>query len=152
MEHVIKSATVPYTAAQLYALVNDIKKYPEFLPWCDASEIKEEKEGEIIASMTLSKGGICRTFITRNTLSLNSRIEMELVDGPLKHLDGVWKFTENDNHECEVQVDITYALHKSLISIIIIGPLFRHITNKLLDAFVQRAHEVYGIPEMKTPG
>ncbi len=148
MKHVTKSATVPHTAASLYNLVNDINKYPEFLPWCSASKITSQHSNEIVASMTLHKGGLQKSFTTRNELIPYHRIEMHLINGPFKHLYGLWTFEEDNKHHCKVQIDITYAFDNTLIAMMI-GPVFNRIANTLLDAFVQRAHEVCDISTIK---
>lgn len=142
MEHVIKSATLPYTAQSMYDLVNDITNYPEFLPWCQAAKIIERHDHEITASLTLSKGGVHKSFTTRNELTPHKQIEMHLVNGPFKHLHGLWQFTETDASHCHIQVDLSYAFDSRIIAMMI-GPVFGHIANTLLQAFIDRAHELH---------
>lgn len=141
MEHVTRSETVPYPAKAVYDLVNDIQKYPEFLPWCTAAKIHSQHENEIVASLTLSKSGIHKSFTTRNELVPCKRIEMHLVNGPFKHLYGLWTFQEDEQQHCTVKVDISYAFDSRIIAMMV-GPVFNRIANTLLEAFVERAHQV----------
>ena len=94
MEVVHRTARVPYSTQQMYALVNDIEAYPEFLPWCVAAHVESRTDEEIIAGLTLEKGGVRKRFTTRNVLDHGSKLEMHLVEGPFKHLYGVWTFVD----------------------------------------------------------
>jgi len=142
METVSKSETIPYSAKAMYSLVNDVESYPEFLPWCHAVQIHNQDEQEVTASLTLSKGGINKSFTTRNELTPHSHMEMHLVEGPFKHLHGIWNFEEVDNGHCHVSVDITYDFNSRIMAMML-GPVFHHIADTLLKAFVTRAHELH---------
>src|SRR5690606_21261186 len=90
--HIQRSALLPYPAQALYDLVNDVASYPEFLPWCSASEVLESSEAQMRASLTVAKGGISQRFITRNQLVPGESIVMELEQGPFRQLHGIWHF------------------------------------------------------------
>ena len=142
MEHVKKSAILPYSAKAMYDLVNDIEQYPQFLPWCSAAKIHSREDHEITASLTLKKGGLHKSFTTRNELMPHRQIEMHLINGPFKHLYGLWLFQETDAGHCCISVDISYSFDSRIMAMMI-GPVFGHIANTLLSAFVEQAHEAH---------
>src|SRR5579883_1712992 len=93
-----RSAIVPYTTHQMFALVNGIEDYPRFLPWCHSSEILSRTEEEVVATLEINWKGIHKNFTTRNRLKPYERVEINLVNGPLKHMEGIWHFHELDTH------------------------------------------------------
>ncbi len=98
MKQVSRSALVSFSAEQMFDLVNDVAKYPEFLPGCSGSKVIESSENAMVASVDVSKAGISKTFTTSNELVSGSAILMKLVDGPFKTLQGGWHFTPLDEH------------------------------------------------------
>ena len=92
MKVVERSAIVPFSAAQMFNLVNDVARYPEFLPWCIGAEVEELAADERVASLKVSRGLLRTEFTTRNRLSLDREILMSLVDGPFRDLKGHWRF------------------------------------------------------------
>jgi ribosome-associated toxin RatA of RatAB toxin-antitoxin module len=126
----------------MYALVNDIESYPEFVPWCSKSTSKEISVTEKEAALYFSRGAIKTSFTTRNTLSLNKRIELHLVDGPFSQLQGVWQFTDIDDQGSRVQLDVDFELSSRLLKIAL-ESFFNQICDRLVTSFVQRASEVY---------
>ena len=92
MQVVERSAIVSFTPAQMFALVNDVARYPEFLPWCVGARIVDSSEGERLASVRIARGVLRAEFTTRNTLQRDAQILMQLVEGPFKHLQGLWRF------------------------------------------------------------
>lgn len=134
-------AVVPYTPAQMYDLVNDIAAYPDFLEWCARSEVISHNEHEISASLFLQVAGMEKSFTTRNSLHKNKMIEMRLVDGPFKHLEGFWRF-ESHLEGTEVSLDMEFEFISSWLNFAI-EPLFCKIASSLVNAFSQRAKEVY---------
>lgn len=147
MKRIQKSALVPYTAQEMYELVNDSARYPEFLPWCTGARVLKEQDGERWASLDLSKAGIAKSFTTVNRLFPGERIEMRLADGPFKHLAGAWRFTPlvQDGRDlgCKVELDLSFEFAGGLVSMAF-GPVFSQIAGTLVDAFQQRARSVYG--------
>lgn len=145
MSTVSRSALVPYAPARMYALVNDVASYPEFLPWCAASEVLEEKPGMMLARLHLSWGGMRKTFTTRNRLQPGKMIEIRLVDGPFHHLEGFWRFIPlgDDGEACKVALDLEFDFSTPLMAVAF-GPVFTQIANTFVDSFTRRARQVYG--------
>lgn len=143
MTTISKSALVPYSAAQIFALVDDVKAYPEFLPWCGGAKELSRSEDEVRASVEISHSGLNKSFTTRNLLKPDKMIEMSLVDGPFKHLHGFWRFDSLAEDACKVSLDLEYEFSSKLVGLAI-GPVFGKIANTLVDSFCQRAEAVYG--------
>jgi len=142
---VSRQALVPYSPAQIYALINDVAAYPEFLPWCEAARVLAAGEDEIVAEVTFAKGMARASFTTRNRLQKDKMVEMQLVNGPFRHLHGFWRLTPlgDDGQGCRINLDLEFELKNALLSATL-GPVFNHIANSLVDAFVSRARAVYG--------
>lgn len=143
MPVISKSALVPYSAAEMFALVNDIPAYPDFLPWCGDSEILASNEDEIRAKVQLSRSGIKKSFTTLNRLQKDKMIEMRLVEGPFQHLEGFWRFEPLNDMACKVMFDIEFEFSSKILALTV-GPVFSQITSTLVDAFTKRAVEIYG--------
>jgi len=143
LQTVSKSARVPYAASDMYALVADVEEYPDFLPWCRAARIVEPGEDSIEARLEIGRGPIRKSFTTRNVMTRDSRIDIELVDGPFKHLQGCWRFVNQDGAGCRVLLDLEFELSNALLRRTL-GPLFSEIANSMVDAFCQRARALYG--------
>lgn len=134
---------MPYTANQMFELVNDTESYPRFLPWCHSSTILTETDREVVATIEIAWKGIRKSFTTKNILTPYTSIDIELVNGPLKHLEGIWRFQELNQHACKVVLELEFAFTGGLIDHFF-QPVFQHIANTLVDSFVKRAAEVYG--------
>ncbi len=143
MPVVNRSALVPYSAAQMYALVDDIERYPEFLPWCRSAREWSRNEDEVKASLEMQRGPLHKTFTTQNRLQPGKMIEMRLVDGPFRHLEGFWRFSALDEHASRVALDLEYEFSSHLLQLAI-GPVFSQIANTLVDAFCERARFLHG--------
>ena len=138
-----KFALVPYTPAQMYALVDDIEAYPEFLPWCKSTRVLSRTEDEVRATIELSKGGVEKAFTTCNRNQKNKMIQMRLVEGPFKQLEGFWRFDALGDDGCKVSLDLEFEFASRMLGMVI-GPVFSQIANSLVDSFQQRAVDVYG--------
>lgn len=138
-----RSALLPFPAQALYDLVNDVASYPQFLPWCSASEILEASETYMLASLEVAKGGIGQRFVTRNVLLPGQRIEMNLQEGPFTSLNGVWEFKALGEKACKISLDLTFDYAGPLVRATL-GPLFNQAANTMVDAFCQRAKQLYG--------
>ncbi|HLV18356.1 MAG TPA: type II toxin-antitoxin system RatA family toxin [Pseudomonas sp.] len=141
--HIQRSALLPYPAQALYDLVNDVASYPEFLPWCSASEVLESSEAQMRASLTVAKGGISQRFITRNQLVPGESIVMELEQGPFRQLHGIWHFKALTDKACKISLDLSFDYDGPLIKATL-GPLFNQAANTMVDAFCQRAKQLHG--------
>ncbi|MDH5231011.1 MAG: type II toxin-antitoxin system RatA family toxin [Gammaproteobacteria bacterium] len=142
MQSIKRSALVPYSAAQMFAIVDDIEAYPEFLPWCKSTNILEREQSQVRASIELCKAGIHKTFTTLNRHLPGECIEMNLVDGPFKHLHGQWQFQAMNETACKILFDIEFEFSSGLLNKTL-GPVFGQICNSLVEAFIQRARSLY---------
>lgn len=143
MTTIHKSALVPYSAEQMYDLVNDFKKYPDFLPWCGGAKEISRSDNEVEASLDIAHSGVHKSFTTRNRLEPNQSIEMHLVEGPFKYLNGTWRFEKLGDAGSKVGLDLEFEFSNKLLGMTF-GPLFSKIASSLVDAFIQRAQKVYG--------
>lgn len=143
MSSIQREVVVPFTAQQMYDLVNDIPSYPHFLPYCQSSQVLKETKDEVHASLTLAKGGFAKSFTTCNRLEWGKRIEVTLINGPFRYLEGFWHFENKATGGSEIRLALTFELAGGLINMAF-EPLFIHAANKLVDAFYNRAKEVYG--------
>jgi len=143
MTEISKMTVVPYTPEEMYVLVNDIESYPAFLPWCTAAKIFNQKEESMTATLSLALGKIKQSFTTENTMQDGSRIDMQLIDGPFKHLSGYWKFNLEDEHSCHIQLHMNFEFKNKIIKHTL-GKAFYKVMDSLVDSFVQRAQQVYG--------
>lgn len=143
MPTIERTELVVHTAAQMYDLVNDVEKYPEFLPWCSDSQILEQDEDTIHASVTVAGAGLHKTFTTLNRLQKHKMIEIRLVDGPFHHLEGFWLFEPLEEGGSSITVDMEFEFSGSLLDFAF-GPIFHQVSSSMVDAFCQRADSLYG--------
>lgn len=143
MSVINRNALVPYTPAEMFMLVDNIEAYPEFLPWCKAARVLSRDEDEVRASLNLARGGIDKSFTTCNRLQKNKMIEIRLVEGPFRHLEGFWRFDAVGEGACKVSMDLDFEFSNKLVGFAM-GPVFTQIVNTLVDSFCKRAVEVYG--------
>lgn len=144
MNVINRSATVAYSSRQMFELVNSIDEYPRFLPWCAASRVLHQDDKEIEAALDITWSGIHKSFTTRNHLHPYERIEITLVHGPFRHLEGRWIFTPLDEGGCKVDLVLEFELAGGFIDRLF-QPIFHHIANSLVDLFSKRAVEIYGV-------
>ena len=142
MPQVNRSALVMFSAQQMYDLVNDVAAYPQFLPGCVGSRIVSDEESVMVASVDVSKAGIKKTFTTRNTLIENERVDMQLVDGPFKLLQGGWSFLALDDNACKVNLDLEFEFDNKLAEFAF-GKVFKELAGNMVTAFSERAKVVY---------
>ncbi len=141
MKKVERSALMPYSAKQMFAVVDDVATYPEFLPWCVDSEIIEDTPGEMVACLSLSKGALKQRFTTRNQKVANE-IFMSLVEGPFSDLQGHWRFTQLGEDGCKIEMSLSFDFDSQLMNKTL-GRVFETAADKLVDAFCQRADKLY---------
>ncbi len=142
MPQVRRSALVSFSATQMYDLVNDVDKYPEFLPGCSGATILSQDSDSMVASVNVAKAGISKTFTTSNSLIEGACILMELVDGPFRSLKGGWYFTPLDESACKVELKLDFEFSSKLIELAF-GKIFSELTNNMVKAFTLRAKQVY---------
>jgi ribosome-associated toxin RatA of RatAB toxin-antitoxin module len=145
MKSVQRSVLIWYSAEEMFALVTDVAKYCEFLPWCDRSNVIALEPDGMKAEVGIHFSGIHQTFTTRNTHVPGREVRMKLVEGPFSNLDGCWKFQPlgEGQRACKVSLELHYAF-KSTTLATLVGPVFDRIAGNLVDAFVKRAEQVYG--------
>jgi ribosome-associated toxin RatA of RatAB toxin-antitoxin module len=137
-----RQALVPFSAAQLYALVSDFERYPEFLPWCTGARLLSRDGDALVAQLDLARGGLRSSFTTRNTLVVDQRIDMSLVSGPFRTLDGGWQFTPIADRGCRVDLRLRFEMQSGALGLLL-GPVFEQSCTSLMDAFLKRARQVY---------
>ena len=138
-----KSVLVEYSAAQMYALVADIVRYPEFLPWCGGAQVLSQDAGVVCATISIDFRGIRQKFSTENRQREPELIEMKLVDGPFRMLDGSWRFKSLGEQACRIDFRLHYEFSSKLLEKLV-GPVFHYIANTFVEAFVKRAAQLYG--------
>ena len=141
MREVKRSALVYRPPAQLFALINDIESYPQFLPWCTHARVLSRSPTEIVATIGVRQGTLHGEFTTRNTLEPDRRIDMSLVSGPFRTLAGEWRLTPIDPEGCRVELTMRFAFSHRLTALLF-EPKFAATIGSLVDAFVVRARSL----------
>ena len=137
-----RSALVTYGPERMYALVDDVPRYPEFLPWCAAAEVHWDDGRTQEATLHVAKGPFRDSFRTRNTRVPGERIELALVDGPFRVLEGCWTFASlGEGSKITLQLRFDFA---NVVLARTLSPVFQNIADGLIDAFVARARALYG--------
>lgn len=131
-----------YSAADMYKLINEVTAYPKFLPGCTDAKIISSTPSTMTASLLVSKGGIQKWFTTENTLVENERVSMQLKDGPFKYLSGQWLLTPLNENACKISLELEYEFSNKLVAVAF-GRIFDSLTNNMVQAFTNRAKEVY---------
>lgn len=151
MKHVKKSVLLWYSPAEMYRLVTDVARYPEFLPWCERTEVLEQREGGMTAKIHLAYAGVRHAFTTRNEHVQDSQVLVRLVDGPFSELAGSWLFkplTRPGSSEaasaCKIEFELRYAFSSRPLELVL-SPVFDRVANTFVDSFVSRAEKVYGL-------
>lgn len=143
MQRVRKSILVPYSAAQMFALVDNVLDYPKFLPWCGGSAIVEQHENGKTARIDIDYHHVKAHFTTQNENRPPESIVVTLKDGPFRHLHGEWIFRPLAQDACKVEFELAYEFATHLLERVV-GGVFSHIADTFVDAFVRRAETLYG--------
>ncbi|AOM02571.1 type II toxin-antitoxin system RatA family toxin [Cobetia marina] len=143
MPTVNRSALVRHSAQAMFDLVNDFERYPEFLPGCSDAQLLEQDDAHLVGRLTLSKAGMEQSFVTRNDLFAPQRIELSLVDGPFKRLEGRWLFTPLSEDACKVSLELDFEFSNRLLGMAF-GKLFSQVAGQMVEAFTRRADQLYG--------
>ncbi|MDH3614252.1 MAG: type II toxin-antitoxin system RatA family toxin [Gammaproteobacteria bacterium] len=143
MRKVSRSALVPYVAEDMYALVEDVDSYPEFLPWCNDVEVHFREGNVVEATLELHRGRLSKHFRTRNTMHPKDSMDLALVSGPFRHLSGGWRFRSLGEAGSKVSMHLEFEFDSRILDVMI-GAFFEETCNSLVDAFTQRAKKVYG--------
>jgi len=142
MRTVDRSALVPYSAEQMYALVEDVESYPAFLPWCTGARLIRKEEAELEAAIGLGLGALQAEFSTRNQLQPPTAMTMDLLDGPFRSLSGRWDFSVLGGQGCEARLQLHFEFEHRTQDLLF-GAAFEKICSELVDAFVKRAKVLY---------
>ena len=140
MREVKRSALIAESPARMYALINDIDRYPEFVPWCTAARVESRKETEVVATLTIKRGPLRAEFTTRNLLEPGKRVLMQFVSGPFRVLEGLWTLTPLGDLGCRVELEMRFEFANRVAGTLF-ASLFEDTAASLVDAFVRRARE-----------
>ena len=143
MPGIRETRRLPYSAAQMFDLVRDAEQYPRFLPWCSAARVVPGENGMTRATLHIDYHSVHTNFTTENIHQPHSSIEIRLVQGPFRHLQGTWRFTPLGDSACKIQLRLAYEFSSRLLEKLV-GPVFGYIANNLVDAFVRRAEQLHG--------
>ncbi|MBF0447498.1 MAG: type II toxin-antitoxin system RatA family toxin [Magnetococcales bacterium] len=136
------STRVPYTAQQMYDLVVDMDRYPEFIPWLAKSRKYDETPDHFMSEMTISFKGLRENFKTRDVVVPGKKITISNVSGPFQHLESEWRFSDAPNGGCDIDFFIDFRFKSRLIELAL-GPVFGEASKRMVDAFKTRADEIY---------
>jgi len=137
-----RSALVGHSAQAVFALVADVESYPQFLPWCDRAIVSLREPGRTVATLRINFLGLKQEVTTENLDRPGARIDMKLVSGPFRSLEGSWSFTGLGENGCKVELSLRYEFSSAILERAI-GPVFRGIADGLVEAFVRRAAQKY---------
>lgn len=143
MAKVVKSVLVPYSAAEMFELVDRVEEYPQFLPWCGGTELLRRDENVTEATIHLHYLQVRQHFTTENSKRIPEEMGIRLKSGPFRNMDGSWHFRRLSDVACKIEFELHYEFSSGLLEKIL-GPVFGMVTNSLVDAFVHRAENVYG--------
>ncbi len=140
MREVKRSALVAEPPAKMYALINDIERYPEFVPGCSAARVLSRTASEVMATLNLKRGPLHAEFTTRNLLEPDRRVLMQLVSGPFRVLEGLWTLSSLGELGCRVELEMRFEFSNRVAGALF-EPFFEDTAASLVDAFVKRARE-----------
>jgi len=139
---ILRSALVTHSAPDMYRLVQDVPRYPQFLSWCAATEVHEQTDTFQKASLTVVVAGIRQRFTTLNTLHEGAKVEMRLFEGPFRNLQGEWRFMALGEYGCKISLELDFEMNAGPMASLF-GKGFGKIADRLVDDFCRRAETVY---------
>lgn len=142
MQNICRSALVPFSAKQMYELVNDIDNYHFFVPYCRQSTVLERNSSQVKAKLEVTKSGLAKSFTTVNTLEPFKFINMELIDGPFSHLSGGWRFTALSDSACKIELDLNFEFSNKLTTLAF-SKVFNKLVQSMISAFTTQAEKIY---------
>ena len=142
MREVVRSALVGFSAAQIYALIIDVERYPEFLPWCVAARLEERAAESMVASLSIRRGLLRAEFTTRNVMQPDRSVSLTQVRGPFRNLEGLWTLDPVGEEGCRVALRMRFEFANAL-SGVLLEPVFEDTAASLAEVFVVRARSVY---------
>ncbi len=142
MALVEKSVLLHFSADQMFVLVDNVAEYPQFLPWCGGTSVTVLDENKIQATVHINYHHVKQSFTTENVRVVPQRIDMKLIEGPFKLLEGSWHFIALTPTACKIEFRLNYEFSNKLLEKIV-GPVFHYIASTFVEAFVKRAELVY---------
>lgn len=133
---------LPYTPEQLFALVADVSRYPEFLPWCVACRITKQEEDALYADLVIGYKMMREKFGSKVTLNAPDHIHVEYLSGPMKHLSNHWRFIREDDGTCTIDFYVDFEFKNALLQGLI-EVFFNEAVKRMVQAFEDRAKELY---------
>jgi ribosome-associated toxin RatA of RatAB toxin-antitoxin module len=143
MREVKRSALIAESPARMYRLVNEIERYPEFVPWCTGARVQSRSDAEVVATLSIRRGPLRAEFTTRNLLEPDTRVLMQFVSGPFRVLEGLWTFTPLGELGCRIELEMRFEFANRVAGTLF-EPLFEDTAASLVDAFVKRARDERG--------
>ena len=143
MSTIGRSAIVNHSAQEMFSLISDVESYPRFLPWCAAASVARRGAGRTVATLRIKLGVLKEEFTTENREQSGERIDMKLVSGPFRSLEGGWRFTPLSEKACKVELHLRYEFASALLQKMA-GAAFEEIANSLVDAFARQADRRFG--------
>ncbi|MDH3320785.1 MAG: type II toxin-antitoxin system RatA family toxin [Betaproteobacteria bacterium] len=143
MKRITRSAIVEHGASAMYALVEDIEAYPQFLPWCRKALVRERTPQRTVATLAVGVKGLRYEFTTQNANRPHEAIDLKLLEGPFRHFAAHWRFSALGARAARIEFAMEYQFAGALVSRAL-GPLFETIADTMVDAFKRRADAVYG--------
>lgn len=147
MALVEKSVLIERSARQMFDLVDRVEDYPQFLPWCSETRLDYRDEQKTVGTLHISYLSVKSHFTTENAKEAPFLMYIRLVDGPFRRLEGVWRFKPLAENACKIEFQLSYEFSSKMFEKVI-GPVFSQIANTFVDAFVKRAAQVYGVPNV----
>lgn len=147
LKRVVRSAIVEHPAAAVYSLVDDIKSYPVFLPWCRGAKVLERTPSRTVATLIVGVRGIRQSFTTENVNRPGEGIDLRLMEGPFRAFSAAWRFATLNEHAVRIEFSMEYEFSSKVLGKLL-EPLFDQIADTIVTAFSRRADRIYG----KSPG
>ena len=143
MRELHRTVIVPHTPAQMFDLVADVQRYPEFVPWCASAELLARDDTSLTGRLEMAMGPLTGKLATRNELEPPRRMTLELVEGPFSDLQGEWLFKGLGDQGCQIDLTMRFAFSNP-VKDLVLGAAFEQTCSRLVDAFVARAEDMYG--------
>ncbi|GGW89217.1 type II toxin-antitoxin system RatA family toxin [Alteromonas halophila] len=142
MPSIQRSALVAHSAEAMFDLVNNVEAYPEFLPGCADSKVLKQDDTSMRASLLVAKAGLKQWFTTHNELTTGKRIDMQLIEGPFRQLQGGWTFSSLSESACKIELKLEFEFSSKLAEMAF-GKVFSSLASSMVAAFTERAKQVY---------
>ena len=138
-----RSALVTFSPEQMFDLVVDVERYPQFLPWVVGAEVHEKTDRDLLASMEMQRAGVRERFTTRNVMERPDWMTLKLVHGPFRLLEGRWSFTAIGEAGTRIELGMRFEFANPVVALLF-GKAFEQSCGQLIDAFIARARQVHG--------